>query len=199
MMDYRSSGIGHWNWLIAVSSARFNANMVKTVFMNWQSRPMESIAIHELIFCASNLALATELYLKATLVSNTGQAPKNTHNLGELYDSPPASLEMEIDSRYKPIFEERYANLTKGEVWIRLDEGPLPTDKRPTTLNEVLHHYSSDYVDWRYIFALNSKKQPSNLRGLHYSRLMCLCEAIDGYLQATFPQFIKATGIQILK
>lgn len=189
--------IGEWNWAIAVASARYNAIIVENIFSKWQIDQTHP-PVHEIIFCATNLAFATELFLKAACVSCSGIAPPGGHNLRKIFMNIPKHDRKEIISSYDEIFALKYCHLSNGEIWFKLNDGDLPNDKRPTSLMEVLGHYSASYEDWRYIFAIRNDANPSNLRGLHYSRLMCLCEAIDQHLQNRFPEIVRRNEINIL-
>lgn len=191
--------IGEWNWAIAVASARYNATIVQSVFSKWPADQRASLPIHEIIFCATNLVFATELYLKATCIACSGKPPPGGHRLLTIFNNIPKADRGEITSGYDDLFASKYGQLGNGEVWLRLSDDDLPTDKRPTNLMEVLNHYSTSYEDWRYIFAIHKNASSSNLRGLHYSRLMCLCEAIDKYLQSRFPEVVRQNEISILQ
>ena len=193
------SSIGEWNWAIAVSSARYNAVVVENIFSKWLDGQPENPPVHEIIFCATNLAFATELYLKAACIACSGNVPPGGHRLLKVFKNIPKVDREKIVSRYDDMFTSKYAHLRNGEIWIRLDDGELPADKRPTSLVEVLDHYSTSYEDWRYLFAIHKNANPSNLRGLHYSRLMCLCEAIDQHLQNRFPDIVRKNEITILQ
>lgn len=187
-----------WNWAIAVATARYNATVVESVFLKWPSNNPENPPIHEIIFCATNLAFATELYLKAACYACSASKPPGGHKLLTVFNSIPKIDREKISVRYEKLLASKYGQLANGEIWLRLNDDDLPTDKRPTNLTEVLGHYSTSYEDWRYIFAIHKNANPSNLRGLHYSRLMCLCEAIDKYLQSKFPDVIGENRINIL-
>ena len=192
--------IGEWNWAIATASARYNALMVKDIFSKWShGGPETHPPVHEIIFCATNLAFATELYLKAAYVACRGRPPPKVHNLGKIFENISESDRATILSIYESKFALDFGNLRNGEIWFKLDDGDPPEDKRPTSLLEVLNHYSMCYEDWRYIFAINKKGNSSNLRCLHYSRLMCLCVAVDNFLQERFPNTVRKNEITILK
>jgi len=190
--------IGKWNWALAVSAARYNAVIVQNIFSNWPDERSKIPPVHEIVFCASNLAFATELYLKSACVACSGKPPPKVHDLHTIFTNIPSSDRNCIIDIYDRNFERKYKKLNLGEIWFKLNDDELPGDKRPTTLKEVLAHYSSSYEDWRYIFAMHKKSNPSNLRCLHYSRLMCLCEATDQHLQNRFPEIIKRSEIKIL-
>jgi hypothetical protein len=190
--------IKEWNWPIAVATARYNASIVREIFSKWPTQgENRQPPIHEIIFCATNLAFATELYLKTACVAFGRMTPPSKHKLRIIYDNIPKFEREQILIEYKKLFIQKYNELDNGEIWLRLNDGPLPNDKRPVSLLETLNHYSTSYEDWRYIFALNKNAEQSNLRGLHYSRLMCLCEAIDVYLQSKFPNILRKNEIYI--
>jgi hypothetical protein len=192
--------VGEWNWAIAVSSARYNAVTVQRVFSKWSTEHSEIPPVHEIIFCASNLAFATELYLKSACISCGGSPPPGGHKLHTIFNNIPRLDRDSIIEIYNENFKAKYEQLHRGEIWFKLDDGDLPKDKQPKNLMEVLDHYSCSYEDWRYVFAINKKKSnPSNLRCLHYSRLMCLCEATDQHLQNRFPETVRRLEITILK
>ncbi len=191
--------IGEWNWAVAVDSARYNAQFVRSIFSKWPNNQAERIPLHEIIFCATNLAFATELYLKAACIACSGRRPPGGHRLLTIFENIPKADREKILSGYEELFASKYRQLTNGEVWLKLSDDDLPTEKRPTTVTEVLGHYSTSYEDWRYIFAIHKKANPSDLRGLHYSRLMCLCEVIDNYLQSRFPEIVRKGAIRILQ
>ena len=191
--------MGKWNWAIAVASARYNAVIVESIFSKWPNDQPENLPLHEVIFCATNLAFATELYLKAACIACSGNLPPGGHKLLTIFNNIPKVDREKIVSGYEGLFDSKYRRLGNGEVWLKLNDGDLPTDKRPTSLFEVLDHYSTSYEDWRYVFSIRKNASPSNLRGLHYSRLMCLCEAIDNYLQSRFPDIVRKDEISILQ
>lgn len=192
--------IGEWNWAIAVASARYNASIVEGIFSKWPNEDPESQPpVHEIIFCATNLAFATELYLKAACVACSGNLPPGGHRLLTIFNNIPKADRKKIVSKYDDMFAQKYGRLGNGEIWFKLNDGDLPNDKRPTSLLEVLDHYSTSYEDWRYLFAIHKKANPSNLRGLHYSRLMCLCEAVDHFLRDRFPGIVRKNEITILQ
>lgn len=197
--EIRMGSIGEWNWAIAASCARYTALEVQNVFSNWSTPQKIHPPLHEIIFCASNLAFACELYLKSCCVACTNHPAPTGHKLKPIFENVPKPDRKEILEIYERIFDLKYKNLENGEIWLKLSDAPPPKEKRPATLIEVLEHYSSSYQDWRYIFALSKKTSPSNLRCLHYSRLMCLCEAIDRFLQNRFPEIIRKSEITILR
>jgi|GEM_PF-2542608 hypothetical protein len=191
--------IGEWNWAIAVSSARYNAVTVQRIFSEWPTECGEIPPVHEIIFCASNLAFATELYLKSACVACGDKLPPFGHKLDTIFNNIPRSDRDSIIDIYNENFKVKYEKLDRGEILLRLSDEDLPNDKRPTNLMEVLAHYSGSYEDWRYIFAISKKSNPSNLRCFHYSRLMCLCEATDKHLQNRFPEIVRSKEITILQ
>lgn len=191
--------IGEWNWAIAVASARYNAKVIESVFSKWPSNQPVNLPLHEVIFCATNLTFATELYLKAACIACSERPPPGGHRLLTIFNNIPKVDREKIYSRYEELFASKYGQLDNGEVWLKLSDDDLPTDKRPTNLTEVLDHYSTSYEDWRYIFAIHKNADTSNLRGLHYSRLMCLCDAIDNHLQSRFPDVVRKNEISILR
>lgn len=82
--------IGEWNWAIAVASARYNASIVEGIFSKWPNEDPESQPpVHEIIFCATNLAFATELYLKAACVACSGNLPPGGHRLLTIFNNIP--------------------------------------------------------------------------------------------------------------
>jgi len=151
------------------------------------------------MFCATNLAFATELYLKSACIACSGNPPPFGHKLLTIFENIPKADREKILSAYEEMFTPKYSALRNGEIWFRLDDGDLPNDKRPTSLVEVLGHYSTSYEDWRYIFAISNRANPSNLRALHYSRLMGLCEAVDYFLQFKFPDIVRKNEITIFQ
>lgn len=193
----KMGSIDEWNWAIAVASARYNATIVESIFSKWPND--QPAPLHEIIFCATNLAFATELYLKAACIACSGKSPPGGHRLLKIFNNIPKVDRKKIVSGYDELFASKYGQLGNGEVWLKLSDEDLPTDKRPTNLIEVLDHYSTNYEDWRYIFAIHKSANTSNLRGLHYSRLMCLCEATDNYLQSMFPSVVRKNEISILQ
>jgi hypothetical protein len=194
--------IGNWNWALAIASARFNAIMVKSVFSKWQAHSFDYPPIHEIMYCATNLAFSSELYLKASCVACGNGFPARTHKLGDIFRNTPKEDRAVILNIYDDIFHHKYSKLRFGEIWIKLNDDDAPDgsngDRRPASLEEVLAHYSSSYEDWRYIFSLGEKNNGSNVRCLHYSRLMALCEAIDLHMQRRFPEIIKEREIRFL-
>ena len=151
------------------------------------------------MFCATNLAFATELCLKAACIACSGNLPPGGHKLLTIFENIPKADRGNILSVYEDMFAPKYSALRNGEIWFKLDDSGLPNDKRPTSLIEVLGHYSTSYEDWRYIFAIRKKANPSNLRALHYSRLIGLCEAVDHFLQNRFPDIVRKNEITILQ
>ncbi len=190
--------IGQWNWAVAVATARFTVHNVRRIYRKWPAEQNFIAPIHEVIFCASNLAFSSELYLKSLLVALTDQNPPNSHKLSTLLQNIPRTEREKLCKNTDYIFEKKYKNLRNGEIWIKVSDGPMPTDKRPSNLWEVLDHYSSDYTRWRYMFSYNESQQPSDLHCLHYSRLISLCEATDGFLQERFPEIIGKNEIRFL-
>ncbi len=174
------------NWPLAFLMARYNASQVEKIFSKWPVDQAEDIPIHEIVFCSTNLAFATELYLKAAHIAFTGKRPGG-HMLWNLFKDLPKFRREKILSNYDLNFENNFKELSNGELWLRFGEGDLPKSKRPSSLTEVLDHFSIGYTEWRYIFSERENKASPSLYGLHYSRLMCLCHTIDDYLRAEFP------------
>jgi len=195
--------VGTWNWALAVASARFNAIMVKSVFSKWARQNFDHPPMHEIMYCSVNLAFSSELYLKASCVACGSGFPPQTHKLDKIFQNIPREDRKAILKIYDSIFHEKYSDLLFGEIWIKLNDEDVPDgsngDKRPTSLDEVLAHYSGSYEDWRYIFTLGEKNKGFNLRCLHYSRLMGLCEAIDLHMQHRFPETVKRDAVKILE
>lgn len=194
--------IGTWNWALALASARFDAIMVKSIFLKWSDQNLNYPPLHEVIYCSVNLAFSSEVYLKACCVACGGNFPPQTHKLDKIFGNIPRRDRQSILKIYDKIFEEKFSDLRFGEIWIKLSDEDAPDgsngDKRPTSIMDVLAHYSSSYEDWRYIFTLGESYKGSNLRCLHYSRLMALCESVDLHMQHKFPETIKKDAVRIL-
>ena len=191
--------IGEWNWAVAVATARIYTHNVRRIQKSWPKSKGFTPPLHEVIFCATNLSFASELLLKATIVALTSRTPSKSHKLSDLIRNIPKNDREKLLLSAGEIFNEKYKKLSTGEVWIKVSDGPMPSDKRPSSLKEVLEHYSTDYTRWRYVFSYSEGKGVPDLYCLHFSRLISLCEALDHFLQNRFPSTIGKNGIKILE
>jgi len=140
-----------------------------------------------IIVCASNLAFAIELYLKALLLHLDLEVPR-THDLSELYEKVPKQVRQLMESVYKEALPGQVRQLG-GHVSITFAKGPRreplwDDDNRTLVLSDLLMRSKNLFESWRYVFEYC---QPNdNFYQYHqfeYGFLWCAAETIKAEIK----------------
>jgi hypothetical protein len=135
-----------------------------------------------LVACATNLAFALELYLKALLTQLDLPVPPN-HDLRVLYDGIPQPVREVIESVYDTALQDEVRRL-RGRVSITLAKGPLEEPrwdeyKVSTALPDVLARSRDLFQSWRYVFEFSQPEHsPYQFHEFEYGLLRCAAEAL---------------------
>jgi hypothetical protein len=135
-----------------------------------------------LVACATNLAFAIELYLKALLMLLDLEVP-HSHNLHFLYDKIPQPVRKVIESTYDINLPEQVL-LLHGRVSFTLAKGPLEKpqwndSKESLALPDTLARSKDLFQSWRYIFEFHQPNDSSyQFHKFEYGLLWCAAEAI---------------------
>jgi len=141
-------------------------------------RPVEiTEELGQLVACATNLALALEMYLK-TLLTLLAIAVPQTHDLRVLYDALPLTAVMDVLDRYAKggsiIFPLRASvTIAKGAPC----EPPWKDyHEESTDLPEVLARSRDLFISWRYIFEFTRPRHADHqLHEFEYALLNLAC------------------------
>jgi len=141
----------------------------------------------DLVVCATNLAFAIELYLKALLILLDLEVPKE-HDLRLLYDKIPQPVRKLIESIYDTALPEQVHQL-HGRVSVTLAKGPLEKpqwDDSPKSLAlpDLLARSKSLFQSWRYIFEFRQPHGSSyQFHQFEYGPLWCAAEVIKAEIK----------------
>jgi hypothetical protein len=190
--DYRMalhSATGFLN--VAVGIFKTVGDTVNEVAVSLSQRPAE-------IICgATNLNLASELFLKSLLIALNHKAP-NTHDLSNLYKRIPEEIRNHFQIHYerntlingrKPFFV--YLNSYKNE------DGDVVTNEKQTkfTIEDVLSRSSNGFILWRYCHELNMDSHGHRSLLIEYDRLIIICKCIKVFIENNDDRFQKELEI----
>lgn len=151
------------------------------------SEPL-GVEISEVIFLASNLIFATELYLKIGIRLQKTQPPRS-HNLLLLHSNLLPENRARINDRYE-LQMRQYRNTklaTSHDLFLSLEpeEAPIETDQdleNRTKIQGVLMGTGDSYTTWRYLFSELKETEPRRLLSFHHTGLHFLCQTLDALL-----------------
>lgn len=153
-----------------------------------ESAQAMSNELGDLVACATNLAFAIELYLKALLILLDLKVPQ-VHNLRDLYDRIPQPVRTLIESVYDTAWPDQVHQL-RGRVAITLAKGPPEKpqwddySKERLALPDLLARSKNLFQSWRYIFEFRQPKDSSyQFHQLEYGLLWCAAEAIKAEIK----------------
>jgi hypothetical protein len=134
------------------------------------------------VACATNLAFAIELYLKALLTQlDLGVPP--THDLRHLYEEIPRSVREVIESVYNMALPDEVRRLG-GRVSVTVAKGPLEEPqwndyKVSMALADVLSRSRDLFQSWRYVFEFSEPEHsPYQYHKFEYGALRCAAEVL---------------------
>lgn len=143
-----------------------------------------SSELGDLAACATNLAFAIELYLKALLTLLGLPVPLN-HDPRALYDGIPEPVRNLIEQTYDAFWPDQLGEWSHVSVSLArgLGEPSLPTwDDRArssASLPGLLERSRDLFQTWRYLFEFRQPEdRPHELRHFEYGHLWCAAEAI---------------------
>lgn len=136
----------------------------------------------DLAACATNLAFALELFLKA-LLTQLGLSVPESHNLRALYDGIPQPVRVLIEDVYNTKWPEQVRQL-RGRASFTLAKGP-PEEPRwgaykvSPSLPNLLARSTDLFQSWRYVFEFSQPEgSPYQFHQFEYGLLWCAAEAI---------------------
>ena len=136
---------------------------------------------------ATNLALATELYLKSLMILLRMDIP-NTHDLWAIFKRLPPELMQDIGKEY----DSSCDSLPEQAVGLELaiwtggkPEGPLPEfpKEKKRDLKSVLERSRNAFVTWRYIYEMGEEGRHVFVE-YEYGRLGVLCEILHRIIES---------------
>ena len=142
---------------------------------------------------ATNLALATELYLKSLMIL-LGMDIPNTHDLWAIFTRLPPQLIQDIEKE----FDSSCGSLPEHAVGLVLaiwtgtqPEAPLPEvpKEKKRDLKSILRRSKDAFVTWRYIYEMGVEGRHA-LFEYEYGRLGVFCEILRRMIQSG-PRFRK--------
>jgi hypothetical protein len=136
----------------------------------------------DVVVCATNLAFAIELFLKALLIQLNLPVPIS-HDLYALYKKIPQPVQTIINDVYNTKFPEQLRNRQKHGFTLALGslEEPQWDDykKVSASLPDLLTRSKDIYQSWRYVFEFRKPKDsPYQYHKFEYLLLWCAAEAI---------------------
>lgn len=135
----------------------------------------------DVVACATNLAFAIELYLKALLTQLDLPVPKS-HNLRALYDAIPQPVRMLIQDVYDTKWPEQLHILPHHSFTLAkglLEEPRWDVYKVSPSLPDLLARSSDLFQSWRYVFEFcQPEDSPYQFHQFEYGLLWCAAEAI---------------------
>jgi len=125
--------------------------------------------------CATNLALAIELYLKAFLITHQIE-PEKIHDLKKLYDALPKNAQKLILSTYKsykPNPQNPFGKLSSIELLASEKESRI----KDKGMESVLARSKDNFVEFRYIFDTLDRSNTNSIL-FEYGSLWCIARSI---------------------
>ncbi len=137
----------------------------------------------QLVACATNLAFAIELYLKALLTLSDLPVPQ-THDLRALYDAIPQPVRAVVEDVYDTKAPEQVRQL-HGHASFTLAKGPLEKPvwddhtRVRAALPDLLARSKDLFQSWRYVFEFSPHEDsPYQFHQFEYALLWCAAEAL---------------------
>jgi HEPN domain-containing protein len=144
----------------------------------------------DLVACATNLALALELYQKAFLTELDLPVPE-VHDLRDLYDLIPSSIGSDIELKYLACLK-LHAPLWR-RISLSLAVGPPEkpqydeSKKASVALPDLLARSRYLFLSWRYAFEFTQPEDsPYQFRTFEYAWLWCAAEAMRAEFTTRF-------------
>jgi hypothetical protein len=136
----------------------------------------------DLVVCATNLAFALELYLKALLTQHDLPVAQN-HDLRALYDGLPQTVRELIESVYNKALKDEVGRMeARTSILIAWgpSERPLFQDSKEwPALPDVLARSKDLFQSWRYAFEFSPPDgSPYHFRQFEYCFLRCAAEVV---------------------
>ena len=135
----------------------------------------------DLVACATNLAFAIELYLKALLI-HFGLSVPQIHDLYDLYSEIPSQAKALIENTYESSWRKEWLGRRAS---ITLAKGPprIPnrddSSKRSRTLSDLLNRSRGLFESWRYVFeSRNVNPSDHEFQEFEYGLLRTAAEAM---------------------
>jgi HEPN domain-containing protein len=136
----------------------------------------------DLVVCATNLAFALELYLKALLTQFDFPVAQN-HDLRALYDGLPQLIRELIEGVYNKALLDEVRRM-EGRTSVVIAWGPLERplfqdSKEWPALPDVLARSKDLFQSWRYAFEFSPPDgNPYHFRQFEYCFLRCAAEVL---------------------
>lgn len=158
-------------------------------FRNLPKGNLDASTLGDIAACATNLALALEIYLKCLRIQ-VGLAPRaggDGHDLWRLYKELPSHIRKDIEARYESGRTRPYP--THASITFALQRNPVaPTwtdgDEKSMKLGEVLKRSKDTFISWRYVFEIRKPEQEGlgKKQTFEYLLLFLACVAIDAVI-----------------
>ncbi len=136
----------------------------------------------DVVVCATNLAFAIELYLKALLSQLELQVPIG-HDLISLYEAIPQPIRTIVEEVYKSAILEDQSKLSHRSFTLAKGALEVPEwndgDKKLPFLPDLLERSKDVFPSWRYVCELKKSKNESyQFHTFEYGLLRFAAEAI---------------------
>lgn len=152
----------------------------------------------DVVVCATNLAFALELFIKAILVHLDLEVPE-MHDLSALYKRIPDQVKAIIEDTYHAKLPEQLRALPYHRftfaTWKRPLAGPHFDDKTrlSSSLPDLLARSSNLFQSWRYLFEFSQPDDnPYQYHLFEYALLWCATEAVRVEVKVRFDQLADA-------
>jgi hypothetical protein len=144
----------------------------------------------DLAVCATNIAFAIELYLKAILLLSNID-PGKDHKLGEIYRRLPQCykdlIELVFEERRKKDWNGKYPSITLAAMQ-SVEKSPVWDDHhvRSFTIQTLLDGSSDVFISFRYLYEMNFNSDGLQYHRFEYALLLSACRALrDAISQVT--------------
>jgi hypothetical protein len=136
----------------------------------------------DVVVCATNLAFALELYLKA-LLTQLGLPVAQNHDLRVLYDGLPQSVRKLIEGVYDKALPDNVRRMDGHTsfvlAWGPLERPPFEDSKTWPALPDVIARSRDLFQSWRYAFEFSPPNGSSyQFRQFEYCFLRCAAEVM---------------------
>jgi len=147
-------------------------------------------AMGDLAVCATNLAFAAELYLKAAHMK-LGRTPPVGHDLWKLFAGLPKPFRLSVERRYVRLFNSLPLPLL-GSITVARGPEASPDWKaespRDYSLERMLKRSRAAFESWRYLFEVEIHvSQTYEFHTIDYLPLHLVCEALRSELTGAGP------------
>jgi HEPN domain-containing protein len=139
----------------------------------------------DLICAATNLNLATELYIKSLLIALNLTVPEH-HDLLKLYQAIPDEIKSHLQNHYKANekYKDRdpiYTYLQQSRMGAKTPEPPIKIITK-TSIEDVLGRAAKGFILWRYTHEMCPPGTDHRSLLIEFDRLILICKCIEIFI-----------------